>query len=60
MKRRDTLDKKMVEAIITYLRRLSETFGVFGFKMANRAHADFSQKSEAFAQFCIDHQDLRI
>jgi len=60
LKRRDKLDKKMVEAIITYLRRLSETFGVFGFKMANRAHPDFSQKSEAFAQFCIDHQDLRI
>ena len=60
LRRRESLDRKMVESIITYLRRLSETFGVFGFKMATKAHPDFSQKSNAFAQFCVDHKDLRI
>jgi len=39
---------------------MSDTFAVFGFKMANRAHSDFSKKSKAFAQFCVDHQDMRI
>ena len=60
LKRRENLDREMVDSIITYLRRLSETFGVFGFKMATKAHPDFSQKSNAFAQFCVDHKDLRI
>ena len=60
LKNRERLDKVIVNATIQYLRRLPETFAVYGFKLANRSHGDFSQKSEEFAKFCVDHRDLRI
>jgi|TARA_R110002051_G_scaffold180248_2_gene249841 hypothetical protein len=60
IKNKDSLDKKSVESIINYLRRMDETFAVFGFKMANRAHKDFSSKSVEFGKFCIEHKDMRI
>jgi len=60
MRNRGSLTREIVEATIRYLRRLPETFAVYGFKLANRSHGDFSQKSDEFAKFCVDHKDLRI
>jgi len=54
------LPTEVVDAVITYLRRLDAAYAVYGFRQATRSHDDFARASSEFSQFLKDHQDLVI
>ncbi len=52
-----SIERKEVDAVLSYFRRLPETFAAYGWKICNKNNPDFSSRSPEIAIFTQDYSE---